>query len=303
MSKCSGRFATDLANALERPVFNRQLGKDVGRGDLDYEVYLQTKSLFELQIKREVAAPDEHLFQVMHQTQELWLKAIAFDTISLVDAFDEDHLHEASALLERIVLVQRSLASEMRILQTLTPKTFQAIRRNLGNGSGLESPGYNRLLLATDAVEQAFTRALERTGTSIVELYATERQEQAGLLRVAELLVDWDEAFQTWLVAHFMLVRRTIGVDREVLALDGFPTRALAPRMTAPLFPALWDARVKLTKAWVREGGYPIGAPRVGSGCKVHAPNATEAAAANGNSPSTQAPGVTQFGADADGAR
>lgn len=303
MSKCNGRFATDLADALERPVFNRTLGKDVGRGDLDYEVYLQTKALFELQIRREVAAPDEHLFQVMHQTQELWLKAIAFDAISLVDAFDDDHLHEASALLDRIVLVQRSLAGEMRILQTLTPKTFQTIRRNLGNGSGLESPGYNRLLLATEAVAQAFTRALDRTGTSIVELYATERREQAGLLRVAELLVDWDEAFQTWLVAHFMLVRRTIGVDREVLALDGFPTRALGPRMTAPLFPALWDARVKLTKSWVREGGYPIGASRVGSGGNAQGPNATDVAASNEKSPSTRAPEVTHFSAEADGAR
>jgi tryptophan 2,3-dioxygenase len=47
------------------------------------------------------------------------------------------------------VVIQQCLASEMRILQTLTPDTFQEIRRNLGNGSGLESPGYNRVLVAT----------------------------------------------------------------------------------------------------------------------------------------------------------
>ena len=79
---------------------------------------------------------------------------------------------------------------------------------------------------------------------------------------MAEQLCDWDGAFQTWLMAHFLLVRRTIGVDRAVRALDGFPTQALPARMTKPLFPELWDVRVEMTKRWAREGGFAPGQPR-----------------------------------------
>lgn len=258
MTNCTNRrFADELAQALERPIPNRTLGRDVGTGDLDYERYLRTKELYALQIAE--GARDEHLFQVMHQTQELWLKQIAHDAVEVVAALDGGSDHDAAAALGRIILIQRALGDEMRILETVTPKTFQVIRRNLGNGSGLQSPGYARVTLAAEHVTTAFERRLG--AMNVVSLYATE--SDPALLRIAELLVDWDEAFQTWLVAHFMLVRRTIGVHRQVRALDGFPTQALGPRMTKPLFPALWDARVEMTKEWSRDGGYPIGHARV----------------------------------------
>jgi tryptophan 2,3-dioxygenase len=82
---------------------------------------------------------------------------------------------------------------------------------------------------------------------------------------LAEQLCDWDGAFQTWLMAHFLLVRRTIGIDRTVHALDGFPTQALPARMTKPLFPELWDLRVEMTQRWRREGGFSPGQERSAS--------------------------------------
>lgn len=264
-SSANGSHASDLSETLERPIFNRTLGKEVGTGVLDYEVYLKTRDLYALQTRRdELTVPEEHLFQVVHQAQELWLKAIAFEVVSFVDALATGRVHEACGLLRRIVVIQRCLASEMRVLQTLTPDVFQAIRRNLGNGSGLESPGYNRVLVAADAAATAFDALLVRGGVEVADLYRGDANDEArdGMLHVAELLLDWDEAFQTWLVTHFHLVRRTIGVHRKVLALDGFPTQALAPRMTKPLFPKLWDLRVDLTQGWAREGGHVVGAER-----------------------------------------
>jgi tryptophan 2,3-dioxygenase len=255
----------DLSAILERPIFNRTLGKEVGTGVLDYEVYVKTTELYALQTSRgELCVPEEHLFQVVHQSQELWLKAVAFEVVAVVDALADARLHEACGLLDRIVVIQQCVASEMRILQTVTPETFLEIRRNLGSGSGLESPGYNRVLVAAESAASAFDALLERSGLGVLDLYrGGERHEsREGLKRIAELLLDWDEAFQTWLVAHFHLVRRTLGVHRKVVALDGFPTQALAPRMTKPLFPKLWDARVELTQAWTREGGHAPGAPR-----------------------------------------
>lgn len=257
-----------LRKLLDGPIYNRALRKEVGRGELDYEIYLRTRELYALQTEAsELTVGDELLFQVMHQTQELWLKSASFEVVALVAALDAGSLYDAIATLDRIVLIHRCLAEEIRILHTLTPDTFQTIRRNLGNGSGLESPGYNRMLAAAEAAEGALDRALARCAVDVKGLYAPTRKGEtedtrAGLKRIAELYIDWDDAFQSWLVAHFNLVRRTIGVHRTVKALDGFPTQALAPRMTKPLFPTLWDARVEMTQAWTREGGHAPGAER-----------------------------------------
>lgn len=282
-SYADGSDARELSAALERPIFNATLGKEVGAGVLDYEVYLKTTALYSLQSSRtELRAPDEHLFQVVHQSQELWLKAVAFEVVALVDALADARLHEASAMLDRIVAMQECLSNEVRVLQTLTPDAFLQIRRNLGNVSGLESPGYNRVLVAARAADDAFDTLLERSTMRLVDLYrgGSRHESREGLKRLAELLVDWDDAFQSWLVAHLQLVRRTTGANPEVLTLDGFPPYGLAPyglapRMARPLLPKLWQARLDLI-----EGG-PVGArvtARAAYWLDADAPNAGRSA-------------------------
>lgn len=254
--------AAALRKTLGDPIYNKTLRKEVGKGELDYEVYLRTRELFALQTPAsELVVPDELLFQVMHQTQELWLKCAAFEAANLVEFLDEEQPIAALDALDRIVAIARILGEQIRVLFTLTPACFQVIRRSLGNGSGLESPGYNQLLAGADAARRALQRVIARGQTSLVELY--EHPERfREIHRIAERYVDWDGAFQAWLVEHFMLVRRTIGVDKTVRALDGFPTVALSARMTKPLFPELWDVRVELTRTWSREGGHTPGEPR-----------------------------------------
>jgi tryptophan 2,3-dioxygenase len=248
---------------MEEPVYNRILKKDVGRGDLEYEVYVGTKTLLGLQYpasKRVI--PEELMFQIVHQAQELWLKLLCEEGVELVGDLDDDQLPTASARLERMVRIQRALTLEMGILCTLGPREFQVIRRSLGTGSGQESPGYNKLtnVLARE-LEDALNRLLERRRVTLADVYG-EPSAAVDVQRVCEQLVDLDQAYQNWLVEHFLLVRRTIGIDRKVHALDGIPTNALIARMIQPLIPSLWDVRVDLTKAWRPEGGYPVGADR-----------------------------------------
>jgi tryptophan 2,3-dioxygenase len=258
---------SEAANALRRlldePIYNHILKKDVGRGELDYEVYLRTRELLALQTPaEELVVPDELLFQIQHQTQELWLKCAGFETITLVEELDGESIFGALAALDRIVLFTRSLGEQMRIMSTtLSPSCFHVIRRSLGNGSGLESPGYNQLIAAAEAASAALERLLTRRGTTLLALYGRP-ESAADLHRVAERFVDWDAAFQSWLVEHFMLVRRTIGIDKTVRALDGFPTVALSARMTRPLFPELWNVRIEMTQAWSRNGGFAPGEER-----------------------------------------
>ncbi|MCP3100910.1 tryptophan 2,3-dioxygenase family protein [Myxococcus sp. K15C18031901] len=255
-------YAEKLRQELDEPLFNPLLKKWVGRGELDYEVYLKTPELLSLQSSEgERVAHDELMFQVVHQAQELWLKLVSREAVEVVGELDRDALWRASARLERMQRILRCLGSEMGVLETMTPDTYQVIRRSLGNGSGQESPGYNTLRKAAEGLEAALERLLVRRSQTLRGVYSGGPDD---LKRLCEQLLDIDESFQGWLYAHFQLVRRTIGVDRSVKALDGLPTQVLAGRMTLPLFRQLWDVRVELTQAWKRDGGYAPGTRREG---------------------------------------
>lgn len=243
-----------LFERIEAPIFNDIIKKWVGRGELDYEVYLRTPKLLSLQFKAsERVAEDELLFQIVHQSQELWLKLIAHELARASLALDAGDPWTVGRLLQRSARIAQCLVDEMAVIETLSPEKYQLIRNHLGDGSGQESPGYNAIRVATDAMNVSLEAVLGARGLTVVDVYRDDTQND--LRAVFEQCLDVDEALQMWLVRHFMLVRRTIGVDTKVRALDGIPTRILAGRMTKPFFPELWDARVELTTSWSREGG------------------------------------------------
>jgi tryptophan 2,3-dioxygenase len=180
--------AAALRQTLAEPIYNRTLRKDVGRGELDYEVYLRTRELLALQTPiHDLVAPDELLFQVMHQSQELWLKCAVFEATNLVEDLDREEFFGALAALDRIVAIMRTLGDQFQVMFTMSPAQFQIIRRSLGNGSGLESPGYNQILAAKEAVSGALDRLLGRHGTTLLDVY-TRPVAFPGLHRVAERL-------------------------------------------------------------------------------------------------------------------
>ncbi len=253
--------AQELQEAIEKPLMVTELSSEVGHGKHDYEVYLRTAELLSLQYpESERVHPDELAFQVVHQVQELWLRLLAQECVALVDRVDHDQWGQSQRVLERCQRILRSLGEAMEVLSTLTPAAFQVIRRSLGDGSGLQSPGFAALRRAAAAIDESWKAAFDRASVKLVDVYRDE--SPAHLLTLSESLVDFDVSFQRWLVAHFQLVRRTIGVHRKVSALDGYPTKALEVRMKRPLFPELWDLRVGLTQSWERTGGKAPGCPR-----------------------------------------
>ena len=50
--RSGGLPADDFRRAMQEPVFNRILKQWVGRGELEYEVYLKTETLLNLHILR-----------------------------------------------------------------------------------------------------------------------------------------------------------------------------------------------------------------------------------------------------------
>ncbi|WP_211486242.1 tryptophan 2,3-dioxygenase family protein [Corallococcus exiguus] len=271
--------AEKLKQELTQPLFNVMLKKWVGKGELDYERYLHTDTLLSLQSPEgELVSHDELMFQIVHQSQELYLKLASREMVEVVAEMDRDALWAVAARLARVQKIIAGISAEMAILETMTPAEYQVIRRSLGNGSGQESPGYNTLRLAADGLESAMERMLARRGLTLFQVYSAGGPKD--LQHVCEQLVTVDESFQGWLYAHYQLVRRTIGIDRTVKALDGLPSQVLQARMTLPLFRALWDVRVELTAGWKREGGYTPGESR-GGGCPMAAINAMKDTAVN----------------------
>jgi tryptophan 2,3-dioxygenase len=264
VSESTPRSAVDeVRHALSQPLFNPVLKVRVGEGKLDYEVYLRTHDLLRLQTPRtELVVPDELMFQVVHQAQEIWLKLLAHELAETVGDLDANALWDVSVRLDRSTRITHCLARELGVLETLTPDTYQVIRQHLGNGSGQESPGFNAVQVAASYVADALDRLLQRHDVPLAEVYSAATPE---LKRICELLVDVDEGYQTWLFTHYMLVRRTIGVGRDIEALDGVPTRVLVGRMTQPLFRPLWAVRSTVTARWQREGGFAPGADRRGT--------------------------------------
>jgi tryptophan 2,3-dioxygenase len=272
-------------------MFNPLLKKWVGKGELDYEVYLKTGTLLSLQTSsEELVHHDELLFQVTHQAQELWLKLISQEAVEVVAEMDGDLLWPATGRLERMLRAMRCLVAEMNILETMTPDTYQIIRRSLGNGSGQESPGYNALRLSADALEAALERTLRRRNLRLMDVYKVGAYGSEDVKRICEQFVDLDEQFQTWLYTHYQMVRRIIGVDRSIKALDGLPTQVLAGRMTLPLFRKLWEVRAEMTSAWKRDGGYAPGSRRPSGTFPSVPEQASSAPASSSQTPGEQAP-------------
>ena len=113
----------------------------------DYERYMGTSALLQLQKAEDVLVHhDELMFQVVHQSFELWCKLILFELRSVGKLLDEDRLVEAYPLIERCTDVIKLQTDAIHVLERMTPMDFHVIRVALGQGSGAESPGFRQIL-------------------------------------------------------------------------------------------------------------------------------------------------------------
>ncbi|MER3408750.1 MAG: tryptophan 2,3-dioxygenase [Thermoleophilia bacterium] len=225
-----------------------------GRGASDYERYLRTDELLSLQkAPEERAHRDELLFQVTHQSSELWLKLASEEVEEATVRLRQGEVAAALFLLERARLSLRLVTDQLDMLELLSPWEYTtAIRPVLGHGSGFDSPGWNRLRRAVPALGEAFHALRRRAGLSLVDLYR-RRAEVEHLYRLAEALVDLDERATLWRVKHLKVVERIIG--GEVVGTQGTPVELLLGLVRARFFPELWDVRNELTELAKAGGG------------------------------------------------
>ncbi len=220
-----------------------------GKGASDYERYVRVPELLELQKPIEkLSNPEERLFQVTHQTAELWLHHIDYEVDRAAAHIEGDQPQLAADLMHRCRLLVDLLREQIIILETMAPVDYHVLRTtSLGRGSGQESPGFKRLLDVGRRLGPKFAELLARRGLTVLEVQRAPR-EHYDVFRLLQALMDYDQAFLKWRFTHMRLAFRIIG-DR-VMSLKNVPAAQLEAGTREPLFPELWSAISDLTAEW-----------------------------------------------------
>lgn len=233
-------------------------GFPIGEGKTDYEKYLRTPELLSLQKPpAEWASPEELLFQVTHQASELWMKLMLQELKNLVQAMNADNLWVALRSLRLVHDCQRILIQQVDLIGShISIVEYGKIRLVLGQGRGMESPGFNWLLEMAPKLGDAFDQLLARRQISIRQIY-TDYHNHLELHTLAEALMDFDDLFHKWRAHHMALVARTIGTESH--SLKGLATQVLQKGVKTRFFPELLEIRSTLTnESGVAYGGEPL---------------------------------------------
>jgi len=215
-----------------------------GTGKTEYERYLRTTEL--LQLTKEPANrtdPDELMFQSIHQIEEIWMKLMIHELGEAIVALDADRSAVACHSIDRACRIEVLLEQQLKLFETMLPTAYLVIRAGLGAGSGLDSPGFNRLNEIAPIIWAAFARGLDRQGTDLLTLYQ-EPASRPDILLVAEALVTLDAQMQRFKREHVMTVRRIIGIGTA--SLRGNPMEMLERSAKMTYFPMLWAVRDRL---------------------------------------------------------
>ncbi|PYU47544.1 MAG: tryptophan 2,3-dioxygenase [Acidobacteria bacterium] len=220
-----------------------------GEGTLDYELYLNTKTLLSCQSKFEdLCNGDELQFQLVHQIEELWMKLIAYTLLDIDEFLQRENTNRVVTLFRRVHMAQRLMIQQVALLETMSPKEYQEIRKRLGNGSGQESPGFRALLRLYQPIWNSFKENyLDKHGLNVKKIYDSEYSHDDAYV-VAEALAEFDELFQKFRYEHMQLIHRTIGFGSN--SLKGRPVEILEEGMRHKFYPELWEIRSHMTDAW-----------------------------------------------------
>jgi tryptophan 2,3-dioxygenase len=130
--------------AADRAQGESRVGDDLHvdfAGRMSYGDYLGLDVLLSAQ-KPLTDKHDEHLFIIIHQVQELWLKLAAHEIGAAMASIRTDHLPPAFKALARVTRIQEQLIQAWDVLSTMTPSDYLSFRGALGQASGFQSFQY-----------------------------------------------------------------------------------------------------------------------------------------------------------------
>jgi tryptophan 2,3-dioxygenase len=248
---------------------------------LSYNKYLKVRELTDLQDCLSCPAQhDELLFIVIHQTYELWFKQILHEIDRALDKIKENRLFLATRSLRRVNEIETILASQLVILETMTPHDFLLFRNQLNPASGFQSSQFREIEFASGAKsdrvlesfrheEFAFERLQKRFGepslydlffeklaehgfdvssregrvNAVVEILSAYEQH-AELFELQETLMEHDKMIAIWRNNHVLMVERMLGAKQGTGGSEG--AGYLRKTLDKRFFPELWEARTHL---------------------------------------------------------
>jgi tryptophan 2,3-dioxygenase len=231
---------------MDRQHFYAQMA---GAGELDYEIYLGTKQLLSCQKPFEgFCNKDELQFQIVHQVEELWMKLLGYTLLDVDEYVEQRATNRVITLFGRCHRLLRLMTQQLELLETMSPKEYQAIRLQLGNGSGQESPGFRVIVQMLPHLWRTYETAYLSAQKLTVEAIYNSRYEHDDAYVVAEAMMELDELFQKFRFAHVALIHRSIGMNAA--SLKGRSVELLQSGLKHRFFPQLWEIRSQMTDAW-----------------------------------------------------
>ncbi|KEP68302.1 tryptophan 2,3-dioxygenase [Thioclava dalianensis] len=216
---------------------------------LDYGVYLNVEKLLDCQKPLgEMCNADELQFQIVHQVEELWMKLMAYTLVDVMGYLEAGNTHRVVTLMGRVHWLMRLMTAQLDVLETMSPREYQEVRLQLGNGSGQESPGFATLLRMPGDLWSAYKATyLDAKGLTVQNVY-NDKYDHGDSYVAAEALLEYDELFQKFRANHLYLIHRSIGMGSK--SLKGRPVELLETGARHRFFPELWDVRCEMTDAW-----------------------------------------------------
>jgi tryptophan 2,3-dioxygenase len=239
-----------------------------GGDEVNYGSYLSLDELLTLQRPRsEPQHSDELLFIVVHQSSELWFKAILHDIDGLIVALESNEAGQALWRLQRINALMRIVSAQLSSLETLPPQHFAQFRTFLGTSSGSQSvqfraieaasglrdehfmrvlnehgepPALVRAALARPTLQDLFLKMLEQSDVTMDDLYLGPGP--TVLFFLAEALLEYEQQFGQWRFKHVQLVERVIGPSTGGTG-GTLGSRYLLRTVDQRFFPRLWEVR------------------------------------------------------------
>jgi tryptophan 2,3-dioxygenase len=258
-------------------------GPSPGEEKLTYDDYLKVPELLALQLPQSAPAEhDELQFIVVHQCYELQFKLILHTLDAVGAALDRDEAREATRLLRRVAEIQRVLAAQLRVLETMLPSDFLRFRDRLQPASGFQSAQFREVeaalgqrsavvlrffaegtpararidaRLAAPSLGARFERLLGRAGFDVATREARlaslraiylERERRPDLVDLCEALLDLDENLSAWRFHHVRMAERVIGAKQGTGGSDGVAYLEQSMRERGKAFPELWEVRTLL---------------------------------------------------------
>ena len=113
---------------------------------ITYGSYLKVNELLSLQQPvSEGPEHDELLFITIHQVYELWFKQMLHELHAVRDRLRKHELVVVHAGLKRSLTILKTLVSQVDILETMTPLSFNSFRTRLETASGFQSVQFREI--------------------------------------------------------------------------------------------------------------------------------------------------------------